>query len=318
MPSLQPLFVTSCTNRKRNRIAGFVQARSLTAGSISEVARQWRQLLDQVPKAKRLPVTDLYCGRTFTEAVRTASQQEGLLYVVSAGLGLVESTDSVAPYDLTVSAGSPDSIARKINGDFTPGQWWSHVCQPGFTLHEVIARHAAAPIGIALPSNYLRMVQDDLLQLPDEVLRRVRLFCGLQDVVLPDRLAPLRMPYDDRLDGEDSPLNGTKGDFAQRAMQHYFENIAQPGSMLDPAVEAERVRNHIKSWHRPPELNRESKTDDEIIELINIHWDSVNGLSSKMLMKLRRELHIRCEQTRFKNIFNKIKADRTEKNKSLF
>ena len=49
---------------------------------------------------------------------------------------------------------------------------------------------------LALPGNYLRMIEHELLRLPERLLSRVRLFSGAADVALPASACPdaLRWP----------------------------------------------------------------------------------------------------------------------------
>src|SRR3546814_9801405 len=53
------------------------------------------------------------------------------------------------------------------------------------------------------------------------------------------RLHPWLMPYDDRLDGCDSPLPGTRSDFASRAAHHFVEAV-----VLDTPKASARSEEH--------------------------------------------------------------------------
>ena len=78
---------------------------------------------------------------------------------------------------------------------------------------------------LALPSLYLSMVEEELLELPQEVLARLRFFgLGIRARIDP-RLEPLVMPYDGRLEDAASRFRGTRSDFAPRALRHFAEVV---------------------------------------------------------------------------------------------
>ncbi len=96
-----PIVVTNCTNRKRGIITPLLSASSLNRASISKVAAQWIDRLRVAPADKH--ARDVYCGRSFREAEASALDLGASLYIVSAGLGIVDSNRRVPVYDLTTA-----------------------------------------------------------------------------------------------------------------------------------------------------------------------------------------------------------------------
>ena len=124
----------------------------------------------------RVRAEDLYCGRAFTEAIAAASVFAGPLWVVSAGLGLVQSSDFVPSYNLTITPTSDESIQRRLSSDeFRLDAWWRIVNRksrnhtPLTTLiHEQLRRRSL--MVLALSTQYLYLVAADLRNLSTNVL----------------------------------------------------------------------------------------------------------------------------------------------------
>jgi hypothetical protein len=146
------------------------------------------------------------------------------------------------------------------------------------------------------------MIEQDLLALPTN---RLRLFTRTEAEALPAGLRSAVMPYDDRLDAKDG-RPGTIADFAQRAMADFAENIltrSPEGSVED---HASLVLARLKPLTAPIKRIGRKATDEEIKSAISIHYHAVGGQSSQMLQKLRRELGLACEQSRFRDLFKSV------------
>src|SRR5215831_3401547 len=112
--------VTNCTNRKRHAPGELTRARSLRQGEATVIAQDWwgRIEAEEALDAARC----LYKGRAFVEAIRATEACGGELWIVSAGLGLVEGSKPVPAYSLTITPRSPDTILSKAG--CTPREWW--------------------------------------------------------------------------------------------------------------------------------------------------------------------------------------------------
>lgn len=116
------------------------------------------------------------------------------------------------------------------------------------------------------------------------------------------------MPYDRRLEDPVLGRAGTAGDFAQRAMRDFVEEVL-PGSPMGSAADhAKAVLDRLNCHTTPPRPSRRSATDDELQALMRAHWNAVGGRSGRMLRLLRDDLGVACEQGRFKNLFNGVAA----------
>lgn len=304
------VLVTSCTNRKRVAPRAEMRAGDLAPGEILDVASEWaRRLRKTAPTTK---ASGLYCGRSFREAEVAASMISADLYVASAGLGLVPADVVVPSYSLTVASGARDSILDRVTSNASPADWWQNISRrsPFSTSMRALAEGGGGALLVALPSAYLRMLEAELEALPLKCLKRLRIFTGGSSADLPAKIRSYVMPYDARLDGRRSPIPGTRGDFAQRAVRHFASEILSRLPRASADVHAEAVRKCFARLPRPARRMGERRTDAEIEQLIVKYWNRVEGRSSKLLRLLRDELHIACEQSRFRDLFSAVAARR--------
>jgi len=251
---------------------------------------------------------NLYVGRAFKEAAYASNTVSADFWILSAGLGLVSAHSWVPAYSLTVSTGAEDSIEPKISDSpWLPQNWWQALNSYGISqskISSLIRNYPNHTFLISLSESYARLIQGDLTEISNSDLSRIRIFgLGLEQVLAP-KFHHLIMPYDRRLDGPDSPIKGTLSDFSQRALRHYANLVvsgASDGS--DIGKDRETVLAELASWRQPQIPKRNKKTDEEIRNLIDDHWDVVRGRSGRMLRLLRDGLGIACEQGRFQRLF---------------
>lgn len=286
-----------------------MQAQDLPIGPQAYITKLWCDWLRDADDV--MPAKALYAGRGFAEALAAAQHVGADLWVISAGLGLVHGGENVPAYDLTLSSGSDSSIQRKItDGPFDAALWWSDMGRrrrPKRSLANLVKSRPAARIVISLPGSYLELVLEDLLSLPSSDLHRVRLVGPLDTGAVHERLRPCVMPYDDRFNGPETPLAGTRADFPQRAARHFLEHMSMDTPSDDVIADAGRVRDFLKGMAWPELAKRKQLGDDDIVRLILSCWDRAEGQSTKMLRILRDEEGVACEQGRFQDLFKRAR-----------
>ena len=304
----QPLIITACTNRKSAAREERLQASDLPLGSLEEVAGTWNTWLKQ--HHVHLPASELYVGRGAIEAKKAADFCSGQQWFISAGLGLVSAMENVAAYDLTVAGTGSNCVASKVRRPvFRSKDWWSAVSKkrrPARKLSRLIEANPKSLAILALPSNYLAMVADDLKELSSAGFWRLRLI-GPPEANIPASLRPYWMPYDDRLDGPRSSCRGTRSDFPQRAMRHFLEEIWARSKLAGPERHANAVEELLADLPYPTIPKRQQLDDSELLVVIKKLWGRTEGQSSRMLRILRDEELIACEQGRFKVLFYRAK-----------
>jgi hypothetical protein len=307
---MQALILTSCTNRKRVPPDAGLRGAHLDRGELATVAEAWVQRLRSAGPRTKADV--LYCGRTFRDAKVAADRAQGVLYIVSAGLGLVPAHANVPSYSLTVSPNSSESVLTRIAGNCTAPRWWDAlVSRSPFSdqLATVVQQHPG-PIHVALPATYISMVSAQIDELPSAARARLRIFTGMPSPSIPLTLKPYKMPYDARFDGAGTLYPGTQGDFAQRALLHFVERILPQEPTGDAEAHTKAVNASLANLRAPVIPHRQRLSDRALIDLIHKHWDAARGQSGRMLRVLRDDLEVACEQSRFRSLFDAAKEQR--------
>jgi hypothetical protein len=308
-----PIVIAACSNRKKIEPARILRAASVPEGALLAVASSWTGRVRAA--TKRVRADALYCGRSFVEAKAAARRLGADFYIVSAGLGLVRESAKIPPYSATIVGSSRDNVLGRISdGKGAPAlaEWWRALTRrsPVGNALNAVVRQSSGLILIALPSAYLAMLAGDLVHVHGRSLRRVRIFTGAVPEALPEKLRHLVMPYDDRFDGPDSDMRGTRTDFASRALRHFVDRILQDYPDGDLAVHARAVRTALQGLRKAPVHARLRRSDAELINLIRKHWKEADGKSGRMLRVLRDDLGIACEQSRFVKLFAKTERIR--------
>ena len=301
------IVITSCTNRKRKSTASGLGIATVADGALPAVAAAWGELLRG--SQERYAAIDLYGGRSFQEAAGAAKALEADLLIVSAGLGLLDARTAVPAYRCTVIPGADDSVSARVQGDFSLAAWWAALREmsPFAQPLAKLVKRSHGLILVALSDAYLEMLAPEIAALPADALARVRIFTRAPKRHVAPDLLPLLMPYDDRLDGPDSSIRGTRSDFASRALAH-FTALKSAGSANDDAA---LVRTALDDWRMPNKVERLRHDDASLISLMHSHWNAVNGSSSRLLRVFRDDLGVACEQSRFAVLARQVRGERS-------
>ncbi len=303
------IIVTTCSNRKRFKPSQDLKARNLAYDDLCNVAQDWSKRTEVA--TEKVLAGDLYCGRGFREAEIAAKYLGQKPWVISAGLGVLCHDTLVPAYDLTLSRSSDDCVFKYVKGKKSPSDWWEAMAlqrQTPNPLSRLVKNNPNTMILIACSGAYTNLIANDLLSLPEEDLLRIRIF-GPQNLdKTPEKIRSLIMPYDARFDGPNSPLPGTKADFSQRVLRYFVETTAQTtNNIYDPKHHATLVEELQANWRPIEKIDREKKTDEEILGIIESLWMQAQGSSAKMLRILRDQEKIACEQGRFAALFRVAK-----------
>ncbi|WP_119461070.1 hypothetical protein [Rhodospirillaceae bacterium SYSU D60014] len=277
---------------------------------LSDLAVRWGERLASAEP--RFIASDIYGGRAFQEAAAAAKRMDSRLLIVSAGLGLIDASEHVPPYSCTVLIDAPDSIASRAIDTFTPAAWWRELLpvSPYSTpLHESLSGTSGV-ICAALSEAYIEMLAADLIDLPATNLERLRIFTRAPASRIEPALRRFVMPYDDRLDGPDSTIAGTRSDFAGRAVRHFAEHLMNIGQDRTAEADATAVAAALDGWRMPARFERVRHDDETMRDLIAANWQAANGSSARLLRLFRDELNIACEQGRFAELVREVRASR--------
>ena len=281
---------------------------NLAPGSIDSVSQQWLRRLENAPAHN--PAREIYCGRSFREAEASAATLNCPLYIVSAGLGIINAELSVPIYNLTVVSGTTSSILSKVNGDASAKAWWSKIAPKnpfGTSLIDMLDQHPDDVILLSLSRAYIDLLYDELLQLPLNLQIRLRFFGKNLDAILPDSLKGNWMPYDDRLNSAGPGYSGTQSDFSQRALRHFVTKILNQNANGDTSTHRTMVLDSLSTLVQRIIPKRRRLSDQELNKVIRDNWKRGKGQSSALLRIVRQDLDIACEQNRFKDIYHLVK-----------
>ena len=312
---MRAILVTTCTGRKKIAPLPSLLASTLSEGKQDDVLLEWLERISD--PSVTTPASDVYCGRGFAEILKARREYDCEVHIISAGLGLITSDVEIPSYNLTISPSLPESIQRKVKGDFNAPQWWralnGAVTAETAPLAAIVKKNTDAGFLFSLSRPYAEMVVDDLLSLRDNDLLRVRLLGLSNPDYMPKRLRNICMPYDGRFDGPDNAGRGTRSDFPQRVACHFLQHIYRPNENHDPHGHAKLVSQFLEGKSFPKKVKRATQTDDQIRAIIRERWDQAKGASSKMLRVLRDDLLVCCEQKRFAQLFREVRAERNER-----
>lgn len=301
---VMPILITACTKKKLGTAQ--VSAADIRSSAIEVVGSSWVAALSAVEDLTR--AAKLYQGGSHAESRRAAQDSGYPHFIVSAGLGLIAADAEVPHYAASVLAGDDDILGKLADGTNANTWWrWLQDRSPFARSLKTIILATHGPCLIALPQAYLEMIREELLALPEQLLDRVRLFSGSR---APAALAHLQMPYDDRLDGPQSPYKGTRSNFAPRALRHFATRILPGNEGQTAGQHAEAVEAALANWSRPVRTSGARKTDAELRAILATHWEAMGGRSTRMLRLLRDELGIACEQGRFAGLVRGMREER--------
>ena len=298
------LVVSACTKKKSGDVQA--SASTLAPGAIDDVGTRWIAALRAIELLTQAAA--LYQGSSHVESRRASKSAGSTHLIVSAGLGLISAEALVPHYAASVLAGD-DDVLTLLRDNSGAAHWWSWLQKhsPFAQSLEHALDTTEGPCLIALPQAYLAMIAGDLLALPEVSLARVRLFSGTR---VPAALAHLQMPYDERLDEKNRAYEGTRSNFAPRAMRHFAEAIL-PGRETQSAKQhAAAVEAALAGWTAPERKVGQRRTDAELRAILSEHWDAMEGRSTRMLRLLRDDLGIACEQGRFAALMRDARAAR--------
>ncbi|MGO4396182.1 DUF6884 domain-containing protein [Variovorax sp. M-6] len=251
--------------------------------------------------AQAVPARELYSGRAFALASKAVESAGADLYVLSAGLGFIKQDALVPPYSLSVAPNTEDCILlRSLTEPFTSSQWWSalHEARRSRPLAQLLRVRPKAMLVIAATRPYIEMVEEELASLTIAQVTRLRIVGPTRANALPDFLRPSVMPYDDRLDDAGLGLQGTRFDFAARALTHFVGLVGGDDRIQSPQDHAKRVHLAL-SRHRAPERVQRVRLDAVALRRHVRALKKAGESKTTALSKLRRDLGYACEQQRF-------------------
>src|SRR5262245_2637327 len=154
--------VTTCTDRKRFSVPYNLAAIHLPVGPQSVVTRTWRARVKTAQSLKS--ATEVYCGRSFQEAVFAARAARAEFRIISGGLGLVRGDEQIPSYGLSLVPQSSEFIGARVTGEpFDVARWWREIQRSDQTtpLAELLHANPTSIAVIGISKIYLSLIAKD-------------------------------------------------------------------------------------------------------------------------------------------------------------
>jgi len=297
---MQFFVVVNCSATKAVPTDSALRARALHRGRVDAVAEQWN---DRVcASAYRIAAGHLYRGRGFRLAAEAVTRVSGQLTVVSAGMGMVGLSSRIPPYSLTIAVGARDCVLDRAEKGhpFSSEEWWRAIRRQRRGIGRIrmlFRQHPSALFVLALTNPYLRMTLEELSEVDEDDLQRLRIV-GPMPAQLPAPLRQCVMPYDARLNDASFKVRGTRFDFPARALTHFLELLSSDSRLSSPAAHERRVRQAMVRWRAPERVTR-TRIDDETLQRRIRTLQRSQTSQAAALAHLRGSLGLACEATRF-------------------
>ncbi|GFJ84997.1 hypothetical protein Phou_091770 [Phytohabitans houttuyneae] len=240
--------VVTCTNRKRYPVPPQLRISNLAHLRPGTRFNEWTARLADSSHS-RYPAADLYAGEHWQVAQKLTealAAKTAVLWIASAGYGLVAADTAVCAYGATFSASAPDAVGASL-ADVT--DWWRRLGQwPGparespRTFADLARRNPQATIVAVLSEAYQRACVDDLLTAAAVLGPEALSVVGPPDAQprLTDLLVPVTAPMRHTVGGSLQALN-------VRVARHLLEHSV--GLQRAPLREAAVAT--IPRGHRP-------------------------------------------------------------------
>ncbi|MFT5468125.1 MAG: hypothetical protein ACI8UO_003233 [Verrucomicrobiales bacterium] len=308
--------VSTCTNQKRGSVSGEFHLSKFAGRFHRDSARAWVTTLEATRAG--IPARDLYLGSHWREslACEVSAEEQGIdgdLWVLSAGYGLIASSELTTPYAASFAAGA-DSI-QNLNwpSDFSPDQkareWWNllhrYRKRDGLVRFSILAK-SRQPLLIILSPEYYNAVEPEIIDLISEGVNVLIVSAGLYRNLnsASPVVRPHILPFSDSFKQVDDYLNKTNVSLNARLgtwlVRNYSDALWEGVDTVTPILR--EISNRLPAMKRK-EVNRMS--DDEVMEFIGRNFSGSLNSATRLLRHLRGTGRMSCEQKRFGTLFRR-------------
>lgn len=303
--------VVTCSKDKRFAVPDSCILRHVTASTLKGRLSEWQRMTMRQWNA-RVRVLDLYAGDHWATVKSFQSPSaELVIWVCSAGFGLLHVEDQVPPYAATFSPSHPDFVGAGLSKEergTAPAEWWR---QTQSLWQDVLSRHPRSltelmrsrfeeKFLVVASASYLNAIADDLRTGLSCLSRRDNLAIvsagtdGLE--ALDDNL----VPCDARMQ---SVVGGAMRSVNTRLAARILREASDPLSVADLRDRYGRLLQELPPL---PRFDRKQLSDSEISEFIRSRFRCGVATSHSQLLRVLRDEGIACEQKRFASLFRRV------------
>lgn len=311
MPADLNIIVT-CTKRKTREVRPALMLRDIPASDVKTKARAWQARLEAADD-QRVRARDLYAGDHWRVAMGlpNIAQNSGFrtrLWIISTGYGLISEESRIAPYSATFSPTHPDSVGGGGQDSFA--EWWKYMAawegpapKGPRTLKALVDLDPKASLLVIASAAYLTAVRPDL-EAASEVLHPTAqllvISAGTEDL---GTLGSHLLPADARLQRS---VGGARRSLNVRVARKVLEEVT-PSTFKVDAISA-RWRRRLVRQPVIESPHRAKSTEAQVVAFIRQQLRLDPAASFTRLLRDYRNTNRACEQSRFRSLFGRIKA----------
>jgi hypothetical protein len=299
--------IVTCSARKRGQCADSPRLSAVGGSNLRQRLNRWIRLRDCSRNLR--PASEVYVGEHWSVARRLPERAAGHglkpeLFVCSAGYGLIKSDHPICPYGASFAPRTDDSVSR---GSETVGEtnrsWWAGLCRKGAIggVTALAVEHERTPILVVVSGEYFRAIREDLALARQALIgeRMMTIVCSgsvvagedLRDCIVD---APGSLQWD---------LGGTLGSLNVRVAELAVRYVNRSG--IDRDALLADIDRRLAGVTKPRVPVRRGATDQEIESWIRSLRRPLPS-RTQMLRQLRDLEGVRCEQGRFRSIYERV------------
>lgn len=299
--------ITNCTSKKTKQLTESISISDIQSRE-DIAAKEWVEKLSS--ESKTLPASELYLGDHWSRALEVINYGSKVS-IISAGYGLISSSDNLCKYDATFSSGSVNSVSKlfkEASLSKSNYQWWRLVnslkSQGNNGLIDLYDSNPSDQFIISTSPAYLKVIEPELVKLALSKklsIYNTAIFSSNQR--LNKSLEPFFYKVEDDLCAE---LGGSRVSLNIRLAAHVIKNISDTANF---ATEVEGIYREIRTKSEPAIKYDRKKLDDESVSNFIKNFLESSSKAKPAASPILRELRnkgMACEQKRFKNIFESI------------
>ena len=305
--------VVTCTKKKRRPPDESLKVRDIAKDSIEEGFEIWSQRIMESGEVL-MPPRDLYAGDHWNvavslEKVAEASGFKAIIWVCSAGYGLLNIDRMIRPYSATFSSSHPDTVCKWGKGTYSSSyreMWWRLLTElpgpdPGTprSIASLALRDPTYPLIVVASRDYMDGIKSDCKEARNELVDPDLLSivsAGSHDLPgLDSNLLPADVSLRQLLGGTVRALNIR---YTRKILSEVrYEQLR--ASLLHQ--ECSRILAQAPS---SPAIQRTRTSDQDVREFIWSFLKQHGKTSRTTLLHSLRESGFACSQNRFERVFD--------------
>ena len=310
--------ITTCVDGKTLSVPKSLHLRDVKGSCVEERISEWWERLT-VKRDERISSQDLYKGDHW-KVVQTFSQSaslgglDSLLWIASAGYGLIRPQTRVKPYAATFSPCHLDSVnsgfSEKSPGEVTR-KWWKQISKqrrPEYgvprSIEAVVNEMPNRPVLVVASKTYITAMYEDLLAARSALNDPEKLIIVSTSAEHLGELEENKLPCDARMQ---TVVNGSRISLNARVGRKVL--IEAGRWPLNISLLKDRYSRLIA---KQPDIHRYERcpmSDTEIIQYIKVAIKQTPDLTTTRTLREFRDKGNACEQKRFGKLFREVKGE---------